>query len=185
LEGADRELYNIDWLDVTKPFFLLEGSINSTFIKNSVAFGGTKHLKTFLEQYPQLLEYAHNGTVIWDNDAAGYDEMNLTIGLGFNWFNWSTIKPTEKHMFKEEGIPRTIDDINDGVLFSNVFDIDNDGFITYNSLKQFIEPPGGGIIKIQILYGNRDKKKKEKFRKVFEKAKQNRYKPTTTYWKAE
>lgn len=182
LEGVDRELYNIEWLDVSKPFFLLEGSINSTFIKNSVAFGGTKHLQSFLEQYPHIAENAKNGTVIWDNDDAGYDEMFKTISLGFNWFNWSTIKPLKKYMFKDDSNPRTIDDINDLVMYTDVIDIDNEGFITYNSLKKFIEPPGGGHIKIKMLYGNREKMKKQKFKKVFDKAKSNRHKEIKLNW---
>lgn len=178
LEDADRELYNIEWLDTSKPFFLLEGSINSTFIRNSVAFGGTKHLKGFLEKYPHIVENAHNGTFIWDNDDAGYDEMGYTIDLGFNWFNWSTIKPIKKYMFKEDGSLRTIDDINDSVLYSDALEIDNEGFITYNSLEKFIEPSTTGRLKLKMLYGNRDKMRKEKFKKVFKDAR-NKRKNTT------
>jgi len=174
LEDADRELYNIEWLDVSKPFFLLEGSINSTFIRNSVAFGGTKHLKGFLAKYPHIVENAHNGTFIYDNDDAGYNEMDYTIGLGFNWFNWSTIKPSEKYMFKDSGELRIINDINDLVCFTDIVEIDTEGYITYNSLQKYIEPPGGGKIKIKMLYGNREKMQKEKFKKAFSDAKEKR-----------
>jgi len=174
LEDADRELYNIDWLDVSKPFFLLEGSINSTFIRNSVAFGGTKHLKGFLNKYPHIAANAHNGTFIWDNDDAGYNEMEYTINLGFNWFNWSTIKPLEKYMFKEDGELRTINDIDDLVLYTDAVDIDTEGYITYNSLKKYIESPVGGSIKIKMLYGNREKMRKEKFKKAFSDAREKR-----------
>jgi len=175
LEDADRELYNIDWLDTSKPFFLLEGSIDSTFIRNSTGFGGTKHLKSFLDEYPEIWKNAHNGTVIWDNDNAGYDEMNYTIDLGFNWFNWSDIRPIEKYMFEEDGSERIIGDINKGVLYSDCFELDNEGYITYNSLEQYIENPVVGRIKIPILYGNRDKMKRQKFKKIFKDANRKRY----------
>jgi hypothetical protein len=182
LEDAERELYNIDWLDVTKPFFLLEGSINSTFIQNSTAFGGTKHLKKFLEQYPEITKNAKNGTVILDNDSAGYDEMAYPISLGFNWFNWSTIKPSEKYIFSEDGDLRIIKDINDLARFTDRVEIDNDGFITYNSLKEFIESPAGGLIKIKMLYGNREKMRKEKFKKIFANAKKKRNEEIKLNW---
>jgi hypothetical protein len=173
LEGAERELYNAEWLDVTKPFYLLEGSIDSTFIKNSVAFGGTKHLKAFLEQYPEILENAHNGTVIWDNDEAGYDEMPVTIKMGFNWFNWSKIHPKEKYTLKSDGGERTIKDINDIVLFTDALELDEAGYIKTDSLKKYIETAKGGMIKIIMMYGNRVKKKKESLQKFFKGIKTN------------
>lgn len=162
LENADRELYNIDFLDVTKPFFLLEGAIDSTFIKNSIGFGGTQHLMKFIEQYPQLKDNAHNGTVIWDNDDAGRDEIKKTVQMGFNWFEWTDIKPNEMNKYNGDGTLRQIKDINNAVMYSDCFRLDNKGFIVFDDLKNYIRKAEGALIKLTLLYGNREKKKYEK-----------------------
>lgn len=167
LEGVDREMYNIDWLDVTKPFYLLEGAIDSCFIKNAVAFGGTKHLQKFLEQYPHIKENAHNGTVIWDNDNAGYDEMPNTVRMGFGWFNWSSFDPT------------VIKDINNLVLKSDEVKLDADGFIDINSIKKYIMSADGGIVKLTMLYGNREKMRMRKVKKNFDMMSANKTKKQT------
>lgn len=167
LKNAEREPYNIDWLDVTKPFFLLEGCINSTFIYNSVAFGGTKHFNSLLEKYPYIREYSHNGTVIWDNDDAGYDMISHSIDHGFNWFNWSTIKPSDDFKLKSDGTLRVINDINDLVMFTEIGIRDENNYIKYESLYPYIEPAKGGKIKASLLYGDREAIRKEKNRKIF------------------
>lgn len=173
LEGAERELYMYDWLDVSKPFFLLEGSIDSTFIKNSIAFGGTQHLMKFIEQFPEIKENAHNGTVIWDNDDAGYDEIGKTIKMGFNWFDWNLIKPTPEYAFNEDGTPRIIKDVNNIILYTEAVKTDADGFIIYDSLLKYIKKPDGGII-VTMRYGNRDKIRQERNKKRFNEMKVNR-----------
>ena len=157
LEGAEREMYNIDFLDVTKPFFLVEGAIDSCFIKNSVAFGGTKHLMKFLEMYPHIKQHASNGTVIWDNDEAGYDEMPKTVNLGFNWFDWT------------EFDSNSIKDINDLVLKTDKISTNDDGFIQYDTLKKYIRGAEGANIMLTMLYGNREKKRKQKSKENFDK----------------
>lgn len=167
LEGAERELYMYDWLDTSKPFFLLEGSIDSTFIKNSVAFGGTQHLMKFLEMYPEILSNSHNGTVIWDNDDAGYDEMIKTIKMGFSWFDWTSIKPLPQYTLNDDGTNRIIKDVNNMVLYTDAVETDNEGFVVYESLIKYIKKPDGGIM-ATMLYGNRDKMRKERNRKKFE-----------------
>jgi hypothetical protein len=184
LKGAERELYNIDFLDVNKPFFLLEGAINSTFIKNSVAFGGTKHLKNFLEQYPILLEHKSNGVFIWDNDGAGYDEMQSTIRLGFGWFNWESIKPLNEFRMLENEFPRIIKDINDLVLYSDMVELDEEGFIKYDSLKNYIEyNTGSGEFKSVAQYGKRTELKKKRFKEVIEQQQQKKKLSEPFWWK--
>jgi len=175
LEGADRELYMYEWLDVTKPFFLLEGSIDSTFIPNSIAFGGTQHLMKFLEMYPEIIQNAHNGTVIWDNDDAGYDEMPKTIKMGFSWFDWDTIKPLPQFALNSDGTPHIIKDVNNMVLYTSAVETDSNGFVLYDSLIKYIREPDGGII-ATMRYGNRDKMKKERNKKRFDEMKRNRIK---------
>jgi hypothetical protein len=174
LKGAERQPYNIDWLDTTRPFFLLEGAIDSTFIHNAVGFGGTKYLKQLIEDRPDILANAHNCTVIWDNDEAGYDEMPWTIKLGFNWFNWSKIKPLPEFAYERDGSERQIKDINDLVMYTNLIRRDSNEFIIYDDLKKYIELAKGGIIKTTMLYGNRDKMRRERNRAVAEEAKKRR-----------
>jgi len=167
LEGAERQMYNIDWLDTSKPFYLLEGSINSCFIKNSVAFGGTKHLMQFLKQFPQIMQNVHNGVFIWDNDDAGKDEMIKTIKMGFKWFDWSGVKVNPEFKFKPDGSLRTLNDINDIVRFGNDFIVDADGFLQIDCLKKYIKESDGGIL-VTMMYGDREKMRKEKVKKIFD-----------------
>ena len=174
LKGADREPYNIEWLDVTKPFFLLEGCIDSTFIENAVAFGGTKHFHALLEQFPQILEHAHNGTVIWDNDDAGYDMIPVSIKMGFKWFNWSSIHPSDQFRKNSDGTNRVIKDINDLILYTELMERDEKEYIRYESLVPYIEDAKCGMIKVSLLYGDREAIKKEKQREAFMKMNENR-----------
>jgi hypothetical protein len=172
LEGADRELYNGDFLNVNEPFFLFEGSIDSTFVRNSVAFGGTKHLMSFLNQFPHIAEHAHNGTVIWDNDEAGYDEIPKTVDLGFKWFDWRDITPLSQYQYytDENGVmkERKIKDMNDAVMYTNKFRLDNNGFIISDDLKKYIMVSEGASILLTLIHGNREKKRKQKLKKRYE-----------------
>ena len=168
LKNVTREPYNLDWIDFTKPFFLLEGCINSTFIHNAVSFGGTKHFETFLSSNPDALKYARNGTVIWDNDDAGYDMIPKSIEYGFNWFNWSSVKPSYEYKYKPDGEIRIINDINDLIMYTDLVERDENEYIKYETLIHFIEDAKGGLIKTSLLYGDREAIRKEKQRVVFQ-----------------
>lgn len=180
LEGADRELYMYEWLDTSKPFFLVEGSIDATFIKNCVAFGGTQHLMKFLDMYPEIKRNSHNGTVIWDNDDAGKDEMPKTIKLGFNWFDWDSIKPLPKYKYDDKGDERIIKDINNMVMYTDAINVDNEGFVVTDSLIKYIKKPDGIIATMR--YGNRDKMKKERNKKKFNEMNKRRNKQKQNNW---
>lgn len=157
LKGVDREFYNIDWLDTSKPFYLLEGAIDSTFIKNSVSFGGVKAIHNLFETHPQILENKHNGVFIWDNDDAGKDHMETTVNLGFKWFNWSDITVKEEYKITSNGTIRTIKDINDLVLYGNDVCLDENGYISEEYLHKYIESPE--LIKLITVIGDRKKHK--------------------------
>lgn len=160
--ASSRQPYNIDWLDVTQPFYLLEGAIDSSFLQNAIGFGGTKHLKALFQQRPDILQYAHNGTIIMDNDDAGRDEVPWLIELGFNWFNWYTIKPAPEFEFKSDGSHRIIKDINDLVIYTHLIERNIDEFIVSDCLKKYIEIARGGLLKFTILYGDRKQIQLEK-----------------------
>lgn len=169
LKNVTREPYNIDWLDVTRPFYLLEGCIDSTFIENAISFGGTQHFETLLRTYPDILRYAHNGTVIWDNDEAGYDMIPKSIEYGFQWFNWSTVRPNDKSKYKSDGTIRVIKDINDLILYTDLVDRDENEYIKCESLIPYIESARGGLIKTSLLYGDREAIRREKQKELFDK----------------
>jgi hypothetical protein len=116
----------------------------------------------FLDQHPELKKNAHNGTVIWDNDDAGKDEIGKTVKMGFNWFEWTNIKPTEEFKYNNDGTLRQIKDINNAVMYSDCFKLDKSGFIIFNDLKTYIRKADGAMIKLMLLYGNREKMKYEK-----------------------
>lgn len=152
LEGVDKEFYNIDWLDVNKPFFLLEGSIDSTFIRNSVSFGGVKGLNRLLNEHPEIVKNKNNCVFIWDNDEAGYQQLEKTVEDGFKWFNWNSIKPSDEFKYDSSGNLRKIKDINDLVLYTDLMIRDDKEYITLDSLNRYIENPDP--IKVRLLYGN-------------------------------
>lgn len=168
LKDAEREFYNIDWLDVSKPFYLLEGAVDASFIKNAVSFGGIKGLSELLRQHPEILIHKHNGTIIWDNDASGWDEIPKTVEMGMKWFNWSTVKPLPEFAFKPDGSRREIKDINDAVLYTNIFTRDEDEYIIESTILPFIENVEGSLIKVNLLYGDRRKMKFEKSKELME-----------------
>ena len=125
--------------------------------------------------YPEIVKNAHNGTVIWDNDDAGYDEMPKTIKMGFSWFDWDTIKPLPQFALNGDGTPHIIKDVNNMVLYTSAVETDSNGFVLYDSLIKYIREPDGGII-ATMRYGNRDKMKKERNKKRFDEMKYNRIK---------
>ena len=170
IKDTQRELYKADWLDTTKPFYLLEGAIDSCFIKNSVAFGGTKHLHRYLEEYPKMNTNSSNGTIIWDNDDAGVFELMSNLDLGFKYFDWLMITVKDEFKFKTDGTLREIKDINDFVLYSNECVLDKDGFIEHSCLTPYIKNSEGSKIRLIQQYGNRIEDRKKK---LFEKKKYN------------
>lgn len=171
LQGAEREFYNIDWLDVTKPFFLLEGAVDATFIKNAVSFGGIKGFGELIAQHPEILENARNGVVMWDNDDSGKDEIEKTVKMGFNWFNWSDIIPSEEFRFNEDGSERIIKDVNDSVMYTNLMERDDEEYIKLESLVKYVEKPN--LIKVNLMFGNRQQAKKEKTRETMKNLEKN------------
>ena len=112
--------------------------------------------------------------MIWDNDDAGYDMIPKSIEYGFNWFNWSTIKPSERYKIKSDGTKREIKDINDFVLFTDLVERDENEYIKYESLVPYIESAKGGLIMTSLLYGDREAIRREKQKQVFELMNENR-----------
>ncbi|WP_405325941.1 hypothetical protein [Fibrobacter sp.] len=149
-EGVKRQAYNIDFLDVTKPFYILEGTIDSTFIRNAIAIGGISHFDEVIADNPQIAEHKENCTVIWDNDNAGELARIESVKKGYKWFNWSGIK--EK-------------DVN-GAVLSGEMPVDDDGYVS----TQFIEgrslPPEGAAIIFALERGDMAARERQKQRET-------------------
>lgn len=118
-DGIPRELYNIDFLDTSRPFFLTEGSIDSTFLRNSISFGGVEHFEHLVFGNEKIMAGIKNAIVVWDNDVAGQKGVGKWYKEGFDWFDWRNIRG--KH-----GKP--VKDINEGVM-SGVIPLDSEGYV--------------------------------------------------------
>ena len=145
-EGVKRQAYNIDFLDVKKPFYILEGTIDSTFIRNSIAIGGISHFDEVIADNPQILEHKDNCTVIWDNDKAGELARLKSVQKGYKWFNWSGIK--EK-------------DVN-GAVLSGEMPVDDDGYVCSDFIEQRCQSPEGASIIFALERGDLAKRERQK-----------------------
>jgi hypothetical protein len=142
--GVKREAYNIDFIDYDRPFFILEGTIDSTFIKNSIAIGGIQHFGEVLKDNPNIEKYKENCTIIWDNDDAGRSARIDSTKKGFNWFDWEGIK--EK-------------DIN-GAVMAGKMPLNQQGFVDPEFIMERSRPAKGAEILFALQYG--DIKRKER-----------------------
>lgn len=141
--GVKREAYNIDFVDFSKPFYILEGTIDSTFIKNSIAIGGVQHLSDMLADNPDIEKNKQNCTIIWDNDEAGMKARVDTVKSGFKWFDW-------------EGISEK--DVN-GAVMKGQMPLDDKGYVSADFIEGRSRPPEGADILFALSHG--DIKKKE------------------------
>jgi hypothetical protein len=147
-EGVKRQAYNIDFLDVTKPFYILEGTIDSTFIRNSIAIGGISHFDEVIADNPCIAEHKENCTVIWDNDQAGELARIDSVKKGYKWFNWSGIK--EK-------------DVN-GAVLSGEMPVDDNGYVSSEFIETRCSPPEGAAIIFALERGDMKERKAQEQR---------------------
>ena len=143
-EGVKREAYNIDFVDFTKPFYILEGTVDSTFVKNSIAIGGVNHLQEVLADNPDIERHKENCTIIWDNDDPGRSARVDTVRKGFRWFDWSGIKSK---------------DINAAVM-SGEMPLVSSGYVNPDFIEARSCKPEGAEILFSLNYG--DIKKRER-----------------------
>lgn len=163
-EGAKRSAYNIDFVNFNRPFYILEGTIDSTFIHNSIAIGGIKHLDEVLRENPQIMANINNATIIWDNDDAGRQAMWQSCEKGFKWFDWDGI--TDK-------------DINGTVMHSNILPLDEDGYVAEDAIQSRVRNAAASHILFALRFGNVKKeaykKQQAAMRNAREKRKENKY----------
>jgi hypothetical protein len=124
----------------------LEGTIDSTFIRNSIAIGGISHFDEVIADNPQILDHKDNCTVIWDNDKAGELARLKSVQKGYKWFNWSGIK--EK-------------DVN-GAVLSGEMPVDDDGYVCSDFIEQRCQSPEGASIIFALERGDLAKRERQK-----------------------
>lgn len=138
--GAKRIAYNIDFIRYDRPFYILEGSIDSTFIPNSIAIGGIQHLGEILADNPKIMENKENCVMMWDNDDAGRQALSDTVAKGFKWFDW-------------DGIP--FKDVNSVIMESTLFPLDSNGYVNRNYLESRTRKPGASSQLLMMMrYGD-------------------------------
>lgn len=153
--GAKRELYNGDFLHFNRQFFMLEGAIDSTFIKNSVAVGGLKHFKSFVEANPNFKEYKENGVIIFDADTAGIDDLRSVMNMGFRWFDWSKFRNDNP---QSKGFGGKVKDINEAVLNCSEFKMTPDGCVDPEFIMAHTYSAEAGIMMLNMKYGRPKKR---------------------------
>ncbi len=144
LKNVRREAYNIDFIRFDQPFYILEGTIDSTFIPNAIGIGGVQHLHEILMDNPKIAQHKENCVFIWDNDEAGRTGRTATCHDGYKWFDW-------------EGIMEK--DINGEVLHGCNLPLGEDGYVRQEYIDARTRQPGGSDILFMLKYGNVAKEK--------------------------
>jgi hypothetical protein len=144
LKNVRREAYNIDFIRFDRPFYILEGTIDSTFIPNAIGIGGVQHLHEILMDNPKIVQHKENCVFIWDNDEAGRTGRTATCHDGYKWFDW-------------EGIMEK--DINGEVLHGCNLPLGEDGYVRQEYIDARTRQPGGSDILFMLKYGNVAKEK--------------------------
>ena len=148
--GAKRELYNGDFIHFDKPFYILEGSIDSTFIKNSIAVGGLQHFKSFINSTPDITKYKKNGIILFDADSPGIDDLRRVMNMGFNWFDWSHLMNDNKN---SPSFGKPVKDINDAVLNCSEIQMTADGCVDPAFIAKRTYSSETGIMMLNLKYG--------------------------------
>lgn len=148
-EGVKRSAYNIDFINYDEPIYILEGSIDSTFVPNAIAIGGIPHFDSVFAENPRLMANKDKVVVIWDNDDEGQKARAKTCEMGFKWFTWEGLKSK---------------DINKAVM-NGELPLDEDGFVRRDAIEARVRDPESASILFALKYGNM---KKEAAKKKFE-----------------
>lgn len=116
-----KEIYNMDFVDKSKPIIVLEGPIDSMFVENSIATVGissSKEINSMLGNSSLKVYY------LYDNDKAGRISAYLKVLEGYPVFSWN------RFLF-ESNLPANVKDINDVVCSSKYIKFSTDQLIPY------------------------------------------------------
>lgn len=139
--GVKRTAYNIDFINYDETIYILEGSIDSTFVRNSIAIGGIPHFIEIIKENPRLAEHKGNIVVLWDNDDKGREARDTTCRMGYRWFTWEGLRSK---------------DINKAVMEGEL-PLDRDGYVCSEVLESRVRSPEGASIIFALKYGNMQK----------------------------
>lgn len=103
--ATETSLYNIDFVDINQPLFILEGPIDSMFIENAVATCGAGSSA----KIDKILEQIDKKYYIFDNDASGNKKAGQIVGPKNNVFLWSKF-------LMDNNINTPIKDVNDVII---------------------------------------------------------------------
>lgn len=119
---AETQLYNKDFIDKTKPVFVLEGPIDSLFLENAVATcgaGSSSKLDADIAKFENVF-------YIMDNDEAGNKKAGALVRQHKNVFMWNKF-------LNDYGINRKeVKDVNDVIVKLKKTDK-----FTYNDLRNY------------------------------------------------
>lgn len=127
----DREIYRIDFVDWNRRFYITEGPIDSCFIDNAIATGGSAGLKQLIA-LDKFNAHRRNAVFITDNfnvdDTGRADHMKL-MRRGYTTFDWSKVENSTDYK-----------DINDLVM-SGTVPLNDDGTIMQSYIDERIIVP--------------------------------------------
>lgn len=123
-------VYNNNFIDYSKPFFILEGEVDSMFIPNSCAVGGVSKIKKFLSTLD--VDIQKRAIILTDGDEVGFKAAYQLLKQGYNVFNWNN----EMLSCGKDGKV----DINQLVIsgYFNEQHLDRYGVLNYNVLSQYV-----------------------------------------------
>jgi hypothetical protein len=138
--NAINNYFNIFNINFTKPVTVLEGQIDSMFIRNSIATTGVTKSKSILG----TLISKKNARILFDNDKAGIAATIELLNEGYSVFLWTKLlfKIRLDSPNKTREINK-IKDINDLYVFLSSIDSDmnfekfNNLIVNYFSNSQF------------------------------------------------
>jgi len=104
VDNRDEAIYNYSFIDKSKPVILLEGIIDSLFVKNSISVLGTNITEECAKKINLLDKY-----YLFDNDEPGFKKSLDYLIKGCNIFLW-------KPFLKDMKCFSKVKDINDLVI---------------------------------------------------------------------
>ena len=127
----EREIYRIEQVNWSRRFYITEGPIDSCFIDNAMATGGSAGFKQ-LVTVDKFIANKRNAVFITDNfivDPTGAADRKKLMRMGYATFDWSKVENSSEYK-----------DINDLVM-SGTVPMNSDGTIDVSYIDERVEIP--------------------------------------------
>lgn len=123
-----KELYNITFVDWTRPVHVLEGAIDSVFVENSFALNGVATGSMTFKEFPKDMIY-----LLQDNDRAGKDKALKMLADGYAVFLWGRFFRYIQDVYGEQtNVPKDMNDVVKATLRDNWTHADLAQFFTHS-----------------------------------------------------